>query len=184
MPDIISQQVARDLPSASAESGITREESWKFMKGMRVVRDTEEKDGKRLYCRTTKIAKTFKNMLGDSIAHMGRVTLHKMVIIHVFTGENQYIKYAVVSAEGNQSVDDVLSIPGSVMNFSNPMVMGQKFETELIVPDLFTRQVKPDSANAPMPKLIFEIGGAVEASIVMYYNCDGPSREFTTISSV
>jgi len=180
--DAIHQDEIRVSREASGESGITSEGEAKFYKSLVFEWEvSKNKEGKSVYANQTTVCKTFKQLLGSSIQHMGRVTLVSLTIKYQTSAADQTVAAVVTNANAEVAMGDIIGRPGGFKHTSNSMNYGSTTEVKLIVPDLFTRQIQPDSANAPMPKLVLSYSPLVAGSLIIGYNCDGPVMEYSKL---
>jgi hypothetical protein len=184
MPEPIDHERLVGFGEASKESGITREHESKFVLGITLPRGwiTNKTTGVGVE-RLETLDQTFKQLMAEEIQHMGRVTLHKVVLRYTMSASGQAVAAVVTAAYANVA-GGFMARPGAVQFVSNSLTYGHTQEIELVVPDLYTRQVQPDSANAPMPKLYMQWRGDFDVSLLIYYDCDGPVLSFKTLNTV
>lgn len=164
---------------ASRESGITLEPEFKFCKILLFEPKTVVKNDRHVWKEET-VSATFEELLGTSIANMGRVTLGKVVIKTTTTDSGQFYRAVITNATANVGASAIAGRKGGYGYKTTAYNFGDTKETEVKVPDLYTRQIKPVSSSAPMPKMVMSYGGGMEVIVEIYYDCDGPVYEYST----
>lgn len=110
----------------------------------------------------------------DELEGYGKVDIHTIVVRCLTSKAGQGLSCGLGNAIGNRSVDQVALAKGGYSFVSNAYNCGVMQEVELLVSDLFTRQLQPASSTLPAFKLYLKATGKPLVSLVLLVKTYGP----------
>jgi len=120
------------------------------------------------------------DLYAEAFNGVGNTEILKLEIYWTWTGEKQYLKYMIVGNDSSLS-PDFFQGPGTTL-YSGNMWTGNQERAEVPIGALFSRQLKPVSANAVEPKLCLKAHKDVQISICLHVRHVGPRMHYTTWS--
>lgn len=113
-------------------------------------------------------------LIANEIEGCGATDLVKLEVAYVFTGSGQSIWFGVCDVGASLSATAVAAGPGGHRETSNTMTYGQKHEIVVLIPDYFSRQIRPASSRAIAYKFLLKFTKGVEVQVRVYLKRAGP----------
>ncbi len=159
---------------ARHEQVLTRERN--FNKWIRLnlePSDSDEKD-------SISVVDSILNLCKGEFSGMGMVELESMVVTYLIREKEGSIKCGIYNAAVVMPIDCVAVGGTGFTRFANPHTFGCQVEHELVVPDLWSRQIQPPSAALPSWNLYVE-AVSTTVTIDLYIKFHGFIVSFKTL---
>jgi hypothetical protein len=174
MVNEIDVHVEKSLPSAPIEPNVTPDQEYNLVINRQLELGADEKNYRCNH--------TISYLLRNDLASMGNVDLISLTICYKTTGKGQYVKCGIGSSIGDRTIQQVVSGKGTINISSNDYNWGVKQETELIIPNVLSRQLQPASSLLPAPKLYMACSSGVELSLIFHLKFHGPMIVYDTVT--
>lgn len=126
------------------------------------------------------VVNTILNLCSGEFSGMGMVELESMVVTYMIKKQDGYIKCGVYNSAVVMPIDSVAVGGTGFTRYANPHTFGAQVEHELVIPDLWSRQIQPPSAALPSWNLYVD---AVSTSVTvdLYIKFHGFIVSFKTL---
>jgi len=128
------------------------------------------------------ISSGFLDLIKDYSEGMGRVDLVRATLQHTFLKKDQILKWAVVNVNNTKGVNFMCKTPNGSFVTCTDLTYGQCVTTEIVVPQLFSRQIQPTSSNLPACKLLLAASKGLSCSLNLYLKIHGPIMRYGSLN--
>jgi hypothetical protein len=121
-------------------------------------------------------------LLADVMTGCGRVDLHsiQMNFTPLTAGDSVQIGF---SATGSTASIDHLSMLTDGYEFkASNYTIGKKVEVHLVPDNLYSRQIRPNSADLPMLRLVMKVSTGFRVLLIIRVNVRGFRRHYMTLN--
>jgi len=122
------------------------------------------------------------NLTKDELSECGQVELVKMVLRFNATAGSQTFSAGVFSANGSKTPEQVSMLPGGFSITTTSFDFGAQREYEMVVPDMYSKQVQPASSMLPPFKIYVAAEKGVKVALHLYLKIHGPIVQFREYS--
>jgi len=157
-------QQLQSLRTGPSEPSITKEEEFNLLV---VLLATSEKG-------ELKIRRRMAELLVDDLQGCGKVDLVRLMVKINFTAEKQVARIGVFNADVARTIAEVSMMPGGIMMTTTAYNYGGQREFEVVIPDLYSKQIQPISSMAPTFALYLNVSQGVTVSIISMVKVHGP----------
>jgi len=123
---------------------------------------------------TLSISDRIAALLEDEMAGMGPVDLVSMTLRYKFTASGQEITAGIVAEGSTVTASTLFAHIGAFSMTANNMNLGVQVEEEMIIPDMYSRQMRPVPSRAPEAKLVLQATRGVKVAIILKIKFYGP----------